>query len=75
MLKESTCLAGMINETTDITNQEQAVIAMHRIDASFEIQYVKNFWVSMQLLLLMLLSLFAVIKDTMLRFTVPMSKL
>ena len=37
LFQESTFLAVMINETTDITNQEQVTVVMRRIDASFEV--------------------------------------
>ena len=63
----------MIDATTDITNQEQVIIVMHRIDASFEVceEFLGLYAVSS----IDAASLFAVIKDTMIQFTIPMSKL
>ena len=37
LLQESPFLAVMIDETTDITNQEQVAIVIRRIDANFEV--------------------------------------
>ena len=73
LFQESTFLAVMINETTDITNQEQVTIVMHRIDASFEVR--EEFMGLYAVSSIDATSLFAVIKDTMLRFNIPMSKL
>lgn len=73
LLQESPFLAIMIDETTDITNQEQVAIVMRRIDANFEVceEFLGLYAVSS----IGAASLFAVIKDTMLRFNLPMSKL
>lgn len=63
----------MIDATTDVTNQEQVIIVMRKIDASFEVceEFLGLYAVSS----IDAAYLFAVIKDTMIRLNIPMSKL
>ena len=53
LLQESPFLAVMIDETTDITNQEQVAIVIRRIDAN--LRYAKNIWGFIVFLLLVLI--------------------
>ena len=72
-LQSSSFLTVMMDETTDISNQEQVTIVMRRID--------ENFVASEEFLGLYTVSkidastLFTVIKDVMIRFNLPLSKL
>lgn len=63
----------MIDEMADLTNQEQVTIVMRRIDEDFEVyeEFLGFYSVSA----IDAATLFSVIKDAMLRFNLPLSKL
>ena len=73
LLQKSPFLSIIINEMTDITDQEQVAIVMRTTAANFEI--CEEFWGLYGTSSIDAASVFAVNEDTMLRFNLPMSKL
>lgn len=63
----------MIDETTDITNEEQVTIVMRRIDDDFEVY--EEFLGLYVVPSIDAAHLFSIIKDCLLRFNLPLSKL
>ena len=72
-LQSSPFISIMIDETTDVTNQEQVTIVMRRIENDFEVyeEFLGLYSVSS----IDADHLFSVIKDCMLQFNFPLSKL
>ena len=63
----------MVDETTDITNEEQVTIVMRMIDDDFEVY--EEFLGLYAVPSIDAAHLFSIIKDCMLRFNLPLSKL
>ena len=72
-LQSSPYITIMIDETTDITNEEQVTIVMRRIDDDFEVY--EEFLGLYAVPSIDAARLFSIIKDCMLRFNLPLSKL
>lgn len=72
-LQSSPFISIMIDETTDVTNQEQVTIVMRRIEDDFEVY--EEFLGLYAVPSIDAVHLFSVIKDCMLRFNLPLSKL
>ena len=72
-LHKSPFITIMVDETTDITNQEQVTVVMRRIDEAFAVyeEFLGLYAVSC----INAETLLAVIKDTMLRLNLPTSML
>ena len=72
-LHSSPFISIMIDETTDITNQEQVTVVMRRIDENFDVH--EEFLGLYSVTSIDAATLFSVIKDVMLRFNLPLRKL
>lgn len=72
-LQSSPYITIMIDETTDITNEEQVTIVMRRIDDDFEVY--EEFLGLYVVPSIDAAHLFSIIKDYLLRFNLPLSKL
>ena len=72
-LHKSPFVTIMVDETTDITNQEQVTVVMRRIDE--ELVVYEEFLGLYAVSCINAATLFAVIKDTMLRLNLPTNKL
>ena len=73
LLQGSQFLSVMIDETTDVTNQEQVTIVMRRIDQCLEVH--EEFLGLYSVPCIDAATLFSVIQDVMLRLNIPMNKL
>ena len=71
--QKSPFLSIMIDETTDVSNQEQITIVMRRVDEELEVY--EEFLGLYQVTSISAISLAAVIKDIMTRLNLSMSKL